>query len=131
MSKFYMAEIRNIDDPSYSGSCQVRIYNRNNDEQNVKDEHLKWAVPLHPTTSAATAGVGVIPQMIPGSRVLITYLEDDTAEQFPIIIGTLARGQLPSDRGVSKESDKDSGGKIDTTKAAPDGVFSSPDYKFA
>lgn len=112
-----MAEVRQgpHKDPSNSGCCQIRIYNRQNDEQKVKDEHLKWATPLHPITSAATAGVGIIPAgMIPGSRVLITYLDDD--EQYPIILGTLGRGELPNEDGIGKSSDTQTAGKIDKSK---------------
>lgn len=117
MAKFYMAEVRQgpHKDPSNSGCCQIRIYNRQNDEQKVKDEHLKWATPLHPITSAATAGVGIIPAgMIPGSRVLITYL--DEGEQYPIILGTLGRGELPNEDGIGKSSDTQTAGKIDKSK---------------
>lgn len=121
MAKFYMAEIRSLDDPSNSGCCQVRKFNYQNDEQNVKDEHLKWATPLHPITSAATAGVGIIPAgMVVGSRVLITYLEDDISEQYPIIVGSLGRGELPSEKGLGKQSDQQSGGKIAKSKSGPD-----------
>lgn len=119
--KLKVAEVRNIDDPTYSGCCQIRTYNNENDENNVKDEDLKWATPLHPITSAATAGVGIIPSgLIPGSRVLITYLEDDIGEQYPIILGSLGRGELPTKDGVRKQSDEDSGGKTAKDDAGPD-----------
>lgn len=117
--KVRIGEIRSVDDPTYSGMCQVRIYNNQNDEQQIKDEHLAWCTPLHPITSAATAGVGIVPSgMIVGTRVLVTYLEGDTGEQHPIIIGTLGRGDLPSKRGINKQPDEDSGGKI--KKPGPD-----------
>lgn len=116
-----IAEVRNIDDPTYSGRCRVRIYNDQNDEQNVKDEHLPWATPMHPITSAATAGVGIIPTgLIVGSRVLITYLPWDTSEQYPIILGSLGRGELPSVRGIRKQSDEESGGQTAVADAGID-----------
>lgn len=128
--KLSIAEVRSIDDPSQSGHCQIRIYNQQNDEQGIKDDDLKWAAPLHPITSAATGGAGVLPSgPVVGTRVLISYLEDDTSEQYPIILGTLPRAQLPSKQGVRKQSDEDSGGKIDTSKAAPDSPLPHPDYK--
>ena len=121
MAKLKVGEVRALNDPGYSGACQVRIINYQNDEQNVKDEHLKWCTPLHPITSAATAGVGIIPAgMVVGSRVLVTYLDDDFAEEYPIILGTLGRGQLPKEPGLGKESDRDSGGKIQSANAGPD-----------
>jgi hypothetical protein len=119
--KLCIGEVRSIDDPSFSGCCQVRLYNKQNDEKNIKDEHLKWCTPLHPVTSAATAGVGIIPSgLIVGSRVLVGYLENDAAEQYPIILGSLGRGELPSKGGVRKQSDEDSGGSIAENKAGPD-----------
>jgi hypothetical protein len=121
MAKFVVGEVRAMNDPGNSGACQVRIINYQNDEQNVKDEHLKWATPLHPITSAATAGVGIIPAgMVVGSRVLVTYLDDDFAEEYPIILGSLGRGQEPKEKGLGKKSDQDSGGKIPPEKAGPD-----------
>ena len=119
--KLCMGEVRSIDDPSFSGCCQVRLYNKQNDEKNIKDEHLKWCTPLHPITSAATAGVGIIPSgLIVGSRVVVGYLENDTAEQYPIILGSLGRGQLPTKGGVRRQSDEDSGGNIPENQAGPD-----------
>jgi hypothetical protein len=128
--KLKVAEVRDIDDPTYSGCCRIRTYNETNDENNVKDKDLPWATPLHPVTSAATAGVGVLPQLIPGSRVLICYLDNDTFEQYPIILGSLGRGELPSQEGVRKKSDEDSGGKTNTAVAGPDSPLSHPDYKY-
>jgi hypothetical protein len=96
MGKIYFAEVRNIkDDPTKSGRVKVRIYNTQNDEQQVKDDDLPWALPLQPVTSAATAKVGATPfGLIVGSRVAITYAENDTAEEYPIILGSFARGAL-------------------------------------
>lgn len=121
MAKFIVGEVRALNDPGYSGACQVRMINYQNDEQNVKDEHLKWCTPLHPITSAATAGVGIIPAgMVVGSRVLCCYLDDDTCEEYPIILGTLGRSEEPKEKGLGKQSDQDSGGKIDSANAGVD-----------
>ena len=122
MGKFYIAEVRDIDDPTQSGCCRVRIYNKENDEQNIKDEDLPWCTPLHPITSAATAGVGIVPTgLIVGSRVLVTYLDWDTSEQYPIILGSLGRGELPTEGGgIGKKPDPDSGGETPPEKSGPD-----------
>jgi hypothetical protein len=116
MPKFKIAEVRNFeDDPTRSGRCKVRIYNDQNDTQHITDEQLPWASVLHPVTSAATAKVGIIPSgLIVGSRVLITYLDDDFSEQYPIILGSLGRGDLPTIEGIQITSDKDSGGGLST-----------------
>jgi len=127
-SSLCIAEVRKFkEDPTKSGRCKVRIYNQHNDEQEIKDDDLPWASVLHPITSAATAKVGISPSGLKvGSRVLCCFLPDDTARQYPIILGSLARGDKPegqdkSNGGVAKESqdaEKNSGGKI--KKAGPD-----------
>lgn len=96
MANFYVAEVRNIMDPLKSGRVQIRIYNQHDDEQNIKDDNLPWALPLQPITSAATGKVGNIPTgLLVGSRVIITYLTDDIPKQYPIILGSFARQALP------------------------------------
>lgn len=119
---FEIAEVRDfLKDPSRRGDVKVRIYNKTNDEQEIKDEDLPWATVVQPVTSAGTSKIGVSPSGLKvGSRVLITYLPDDLARQYPIVLGSLARGDMPegnedSNGGVSKESQdaqKNSGGKI-------------------
>lgn len=115
-------EVRDFEnDPTRSGRCRVRGYNMHNDEQEIKDDHLAWASVLHPITSPATYKVGISPSGLKiGSRVLCTYLPEDYGRQFPIILGSLARGDMPEGHdddngGVGKDSQesyKNSGGKI-------------------
>lgn len=94
MVKLYVAEVRNIkDDPTKSGRVRIRLYGHNDDEQNIKDDELPWALPLQPISSAATNGVGMIPTGLRvGSRVVVAYLENDPSQQYPIILGSFARG---------------------------------------
>lgn len=117
---FKIAEVRNIeDDKTKSGMVKVRIYNENNDENSVPDDDLPWATVMHPITSAATAKIGISPAgLVVGSRVLITYLPDDTAQQYPIVLGSLGRGDLPKTKGVATKTDEKSGGTPE--KPAPD-----------
>lgn len=92
-----IAEVRNFeDDPTKSGRVRLRIYGENNDEQEVKDEDLPWGMVMHPITSAATSRIGVVPSgLVVGSRVIITYLPEDKAQLYPIVLGSVARGDLP------------------------------------
>ena len=95
MAKLYFAEVRDINDPLESGRVKVRKYMHDDDEQTVKDDDLPWALPLQPITSAATGKVGITPVgLMVGSRIVITYTEDDISEQDPIILGSFARGAL-------------------------------------
>lgn len=109
-----MGEVRNFkDDPTKSGRVKVRIYNQQNDEQQVKDEDLPWAMVMHPITSAATSKIGIVPSGLRvGSRVIIAYLPDDKSQLYPIVIGSVARGDLPSDENYDIDrKDKDTGSK--------------------
>lgn len=105
------------DDPTRSGRVQVRIYNEQNDEQEIKEEDLPWAVLAMPSTNPSTFKLGTSPHGLkPGSRVLVTYMPWDLAEQYPIIIASLPRGDKPKKGGVGQnkeEAREHSGGKID------------------
>lgn len=121
-SMFEIHEVRNFkDDPTMSGRVKTRAYNRQNDEQEIPDDDLPWASVLQPTTSAATSKLGVIPHGLRvGSRVLVMYMPWDVSKQYPIVLGSLPRGDMPEGHdddngGVGKDSQdayKNSGGEI-------------------
>jgi hypothetical protein len=100
----FIAEVRNVKDDKWkSGRVQIRVYGKHDDEQNIKDEHLHWAMPLQPITSAATNRIGTSPTgMVVGSRVIGFFLDD--AQQYPVIVGTFARA------GKQKQDDDNTDG---------------------
>lgn len=133
---FYIGEVRNIKpkgskkggpgggDPTFSGAVRVQLYNLEND---LKEDELKLASVMQPITSAATAGVGSFPfGPVEGTRVVCTYSPWDTAKQYPIVIGTLGRGDLPSVGGVNNQPDRDTGGVI--KHIAPDVPGANPPF---
>ena len=95
-----------------SGRVQLRVYGIHDDEENIKDEHLPWAMPIQPITSAATNRIGIIPTgMVVGSRVLCCFLDDE--RQHPVILGTYARSgssdsKDDNDHGLDKVNLDDS-----------------------
>lgn len=105
------------DDPTKSGRVQVRIYNEQNDEQEIKEEDLAWAVLAMPSTNPSTLKLGSSPHGLkPGTRVLVTYMPWDMAQQYPIIMASVPRGDKPKKGGVSQNKDdarEISGGQID------------------
>jgi len=114
MPKIYIAEVTNIKGDDKAGYVQVRKYGYENDEKNIKDEHLQWAVPLQPVTSAATGKIGKSPHGLrKGSRVLISYAENDPAEKHPFILGSFARSAPPSPSSSAAETPS----ADDTTKS--------------
>ncbi len=123
MAKIRFAEVRNLKDPWESGRVQLRIYGAHDSEQKVKDDDLPWALPVQDITSAATERIGTSPTgMLVGSRVIVTYAEDDTEEQYPIILGTYARA------GKGKGQDNTGGfDEVDDKYGdAPIGQYGSP-----
>jgi uncharacterized protein involved in type VI secretion and phage assembly len=89
----YVVNIK--DDPTRSGRVKVRIFNHQDDTQNVSDDDLPWCLVSQPITSAATHKVGKVPcGLRVGSRVLLGYLDTDYEQLYPIILGSIARGDL-------------------------------------
>jgi hypothetical protein len=115
-NKMYFAEVRKIDGPDKAGYVQVRKYGYDNEEEDIKDKDLQWAIPLQPVTSAATGKVGISPVGLRvGSRVVIAYMENDSDEKHPVILGSFARASPPL---PAKASSPSSGSSADdTTKA--------------
>ena len=114
--KCYFAEVRDINDPTQSGRCKVRIYGQEDNEQEVKDDQLPWAVSLMPSTSASTNRMGAIPTgMVQGSRVLVMFLDEE--EQYPIILGSFHRSLEPKHSQNESDSNKD-----DKNSAGEDGI---------
>ena len=93
---FEIAEVRNIKDPMKAGRVQVRIYGKNDDEQDIKDDDLPWAVSVTPITSASTGKVGIVPVgLLVGSRVVIGYAANDPEKQYPFVMGSFHRAGAP------------------------------------
>jgi len=105
-----IGEVRNIeDDPSQSGRVRVRLVNDQHDETTIPDENLPWAMPIQPTSSAAFNGVGSSPHgLLVGSKVMVTYMPEDKAQQYPIILGSFSRAFAPAIEGIQKQ-DTDTG----------------------
>ena len=62
MAEFKIAQVMKYkDDPTKSGRVQIRVYNEQNDEQEIKDEDLPWAILGMPTTNSSTLKLGSSP----------------------------------------------------------------------
>jgi len=83
--------VEDRDDPEQLGRCRVRIFGYHTSDTNLlPTSDLPWAIPLQPTTSAATSGVGQTPVgIVPGTWVMGWFLDGDDAQR-PIIMGTIA-----------------------------------------
>lgn len=92
----FIAEVRNLKDPWESGRVQIRIYGAHDDEENIKDDDLPWAMVAMPVTSASTNKIGTSPTgLLIGSRVIGYFM--DEAHQYPIITGSFHRAGKQKD----------------------------------
>lgn len=93
-------------DPTQSGRVQVRIFGKHDDEQNVPDDKLPWAVPLLPLgTGASKEGVGGSPVGLKKDSIVVGFYADKD-ETMPILFGILHK--------AGKDSGDD-GTEVDTT----------------
>jgi len=101
----WIGEVTNVKDPDQSGRVQVRIYGKHDDKTNVKDEHLPWALPLQPVTSAAFGKIGTAPLgLVKGSKVMGYFMDKD--QQYPVIMGSFGKAGDPvegeTENGIPK-----------------------------
>ena len=91
---WWTGKVVNIFDPQQSGRVQVRVFGRHDDEINIPDSSLPWALVLQPTTSAAIGKIGQAPVgLVPNSNVVGIWLDHD--HQYPLIIGSIGKAGDP------------------------------------
>lgn len=92
---WWVGKVVNVADaPDQDGRVRVRIFGRHDDETNIKDEDLPWALPMQDITSAAIGKVGTSPLgLLVGSRVMGYYIDKD--QQQPVIMGSFGKAGDP------------------------------------
>ena len=76
-------------DNTESGRVQIRIYGKHDDEKNMPDDKLPWAVPLLPLgTGASSGGVGATPVGLKKNSTVVGFYADRD-ETIPIIFGIM------------------------------------------
>lgn len=102
-------------DKTESGRVQIRIYGKHDDEKNIPDDKLPWAVPLLPIGSGASKnGVGSTPVGLQnGSTVVGFYADHD--ESIPVLFGVLHKAGKDKNNSDGVELDKE---KNDLPKGA-------------
>jgi hypothetical protein len=77
-------------DNTESGRVQVRIFGKHDDEKNVPDSSLPWAVPLQPIAGPSKEGVGSTPVGLKKDSIVVGFYAD-VDETIPILLGVLHR----------------------------------------
>ena len=91
---WWIAKVVNVKDPDQSGRVQVRIFGKHDDEKNIPDKDLPWAMPLQPVTSPAIGKLGTAPLgLVKDSKVVGFWADSD--QQYPIIMGSFGKAGDP------------------------------------
>jgi hypothetical protein len=113
-------------DKTESGRVQIRIYGKHDDEKNIPDSTLPWAVPMMPINAGAGRGgvSGTPAGLLKDSQVVGFYADED--ENIPIIMGVLLRSGKDADQspdgageGVTSENnDAPKGSRTSATQGS-------------
>lgn len=86
---FRYGVVEDVLDPLKLGRVRVRVAQIHTDNLGLlPTSDLPWAEVVQPVTSAAVSGIGMTPRVLPGSWVIVSFL--DAAKQKPLVWGTVA-----------------------------------------
>lgn len=82
-------------DKTESGRVQIRIFGKHDDEKNIPDDKLPWAVPLQPIggmsgTGPSQKGIGSTPVGLKKGTIVVGFYAD-ADENIPILFGVMHR----------------------------------------
>ena len=87
-------------DPLKLGRCRVRILGYHTDNKvdglGIPTEHLPWATPVQPITSAAMNGIGTTPMGPVEGTWVFGFFRDGKDAQDPVMLGTV--GGIPEEQ---------------------------------
>ena len=97
MMNIWQGVVEDRYDPLKLGRCRVRILGLHTtnkiDGEGIPTEHLPWATPSQPITSAAMNGIGTTPMGPVEGTWVFGFFRDGGNEQEPVMIGTF--GGIP------------------------------------
>lgn len=106
-------------DPLELGRVRVRCYGwHTENKQELPTEHLPWAQPIQPITSAAMGNIGHSPTGIVEGTWVVGFFADGEEAQRPVVMGTLAG--IPTSVANTKKGFNDPNGIYPTRIEVPD-----------
>ena len=97
MTELWQGVVEDRYDPLKLGRCRVRILGSHTtskvDGEGIPTEHLPWATPSQPITSAAMNGVGHTPMGPVEGTWVFGFFRDGVNAQEPVMVGTF--GGIP------------------------------------
>jgi hypothetical protein len=90
---WFFAKVEDRHDPLCLGRVRIRVFGVHPEDENlVPNDHLPWAMPIQPITSAGMFGIGTSPTgPIEGTHVFGFFADGDDC-QIPFVLGTVALG---------------------------------------
>mgnify|MGYP006071507643 CR=1 FL=1 len=105
--RWFLGVVINTADPLQLGRSQIRIYGIHPDEiEDLPSDALPWAQVMVPCTEGGSSGIGKMPQLIEGARV-VGFFMDGASSQVPLVIGTIPFVEDPSPQQIQALSNGD------------------------
>lgn len=121
---FGVVEDRN--DPLRLGRCRIRILGyHTDDKEELATDDLPWAIPVMPSNSASTSGVGWSPTGAVEGSWCVGFFADGEDGQHPMYFGTV--GAIPGGLAGTGCGDGSGGSGQPGDSATSDGSEISPD----
>ena len=96
---WWQGVVEDRDDPELLGRCRVRILGYHTDNKingvGIPTDHLPWATPSQPITSAAMNGIGTTPTGVVEGTWVFGFFRDGKNAQEPVMFGTF--GGIPEE----------------------------------
>lgn len=90
---WFFGKVVDRNDPNRIGRVRVRVFGLHPEDQElVPNDHLPWAAPIMPITSAAHAGIGNMPVGMVEGTIVFGFFADGNDAQLPFILGTVPGG---------------------------------------
>ena len=99
--RWFIGEVKSVDDPLELGRLQVRINGIHSDSQlDIPDAKLPWAQPMVPITEGGTKGIGNNLGIKVGALVFGVFMDGENS-QLPFIMGSMPKFEEDSPGGLS------------------------------
>ena len=85
----YFGTVEDRNDPKQMGRVRVRVFGVHSADKinDIPTASLPWAPVMNPTTTPGTSGLGQTPFLVPGSWVVLSFLDEEM--QSPIVMGSI------------------------------------------
>lgn len=88
---WFIGKVVDRNDTKQLGRVRVRVFGLHPDDENlVPNDHLPWAIPVQPVTSAGIFGVGQSPTGLLVGSYVFGFFADGQDAQIPVVIGSIA-----------------------------------------